>query len=130
MDWIWTREDNIEPQSAKEFIFFTPSLAVTLDLRFEAERKSQGGTHLERLLRSICHFCQTKPATTEITEDDMRGLWWSCNDISSEATNANDAKLDMFASKQRSYDAIPPTETAIKEDVTGYSQPFGNTLSI
>ena len=45
---------------------------------------------------------------------------------------ANDTRLDTFASMQRSYDTIPPnvTETAIKEDVTGYSQLFGNTLSI
>ena len=58
------------------------------------------GTPLDRLLRSVFYLHQT------------RGSWWSCIDKSGEATNVYrpTAKLDMFARKQRSYDAIPPTE--------------------
>ena len=36
---------------------------------------------------------------------------------SNEATCANDARLDLFARKQRSFDVIPPTQAALKEHV-------------
>ena len=38
-------------------------------------------------------------------------------DRSSAATNVDDARLDLFARKQRSYNAIPPTSAALKEHV-------------
>ena len=75
-----------------------PSLDVTLYLHSEEEGGSQRGTPLDRLLRSVFYLYQT------------RGSWWSCIDRSGEATNVYTAKLAMFARKQRSYDAIPPTE--------------------
>ena len=36
-------------------------------------------------------------------------------DRSSAATGVDEARLDLFARKQRSYDAIPPTSAALKE---------------
>lgn len=36
-------------------------------------------------------------------------------DRSSAATGVDEARLDLFARKQRSYDAIPPTSMALKE---------------
>ena len=34
-------------------------------------------------------------------------------DRSSSATNVNDARFDLFARKQRAYEAIPPTQSAL-----------------
>ena len=39
------------------------------------------------------------------------------NDRSSTAEGVDDARLDMFARKQRPYEAIPPTRSALKEHV-------------
>ena len=36
-------------------------------------------------------------------------------DRSSATIHVNNARLDLFAHKQRSYDAIPPTQAALKE---------------
>ena len=57
---------------------------------------------------------------TEVDEDDMQKLERFVvvmYDRSSEATCVNDARLDLFARKQRAYDAIPPTQAALKEHV-------------
>ena len=37
--------------------------------------------------------------------------------MASAAISVNDARLDRFACKQRSHDAIPPTQSALKEHV-------------
>ena len=36
-------------------------------------------------------------------------------DRSSTTSSVNEARLDLFAKKQRSYDSIPPTQAALKE---------------
>lgn len=38
-------------------------------------------------------------------------------DRSSSSTNVNEARLDLFARKQRTYESIPPTQAALKEHV-------------
>ena len=38
-------------------------------------------------------------------------------DKSSEAAGVDDARLDLFARKQRSYEAIPPTKAALLQHV-------------
>ena len=84
------------------------------------QEKEVGLANLERLHRSIRHFYQTKQATYscgwgwyEQTGAVCSGHVWR----SSEETCVNDARLDLFARKQRSFDAIPPTHAALKENV-------------
>ena len=38
-------------------------------------------------------------------------------DRSSATTNVNEARLDLFARKQRTYETIPSTQAALKEHV-------------
>ena len=39
------------------------------------------------------------------------------HDRSSATTSVNEARLDLFARKQRAYESIPPTQAALKEHV-------------
>jgi len=55
---------------------------------------------------------------TEVSDDDLQKLEKFVvltYDKSSAATGVDEARLDLFARKQRSYDAIPPTSVALKE---------------
>ena len=54
----------------------------------------------------------------EVSNDDLQKLETFVvlmYDRSSSATCVNEARLDLFARKQKSYDAIPPTRAALKE---------------
>ena len=58
----------------------------------------------------------------------------SLYDRSSPVASVDEARLDMFARKQRSFDAIPPTKTALAENIrrasfqTGWAQALSCTM--
>ena len=57
---------------------------------------------------------------TTVDDDDLQMLERFVvimYDRSSAATSVNDARLHLFARKQRPYDAIPPTSAALKEHI-------------
>ena len=63
--------------------------------------------------------CQGHWPTT-VDDDDLQMLESFVvimYDRSSAATSVNDARLHLFARKQRPYDAIPPTSAALKEHI-------------
>lgn len=63
-------------------------------------------------------FAKLSHYPTDITLDDLANLEKyvvMMYDRSSAATDVNEARLDLFARKQRSYDAIPPTRDALRE---------------
>ena len=65
-------------------------------------------------------FSKLSKYPTVIEENDLKMLEKFVvlmYDRSSGATCVNDARLDLFARKQRSYDAIPPTRAALEEHV-------------
>lgn len=72
---------------------------------------------------NVCHevsetFSKLSHCPREVTEEDMQLLekFVVCMyDRSSSATGVDEARLDLFARKQRSYDCIPPTRAALKE---------------
>lgn len=63
-------------------------------------------------------FTKLSQCPTEVANDDLQKLERFIvllYDRSSAATGVNEARLDLFARKQRSYDSIPPTQAALKE---------------
>ena len=65
-------------------------------------------------------FSKLSQFPTEITDTDLKTLERFVvlmYDRSSAATRMDEARLHMFARKQRPYDSIPPTQTAIRENV-------------
>ena len=66
----------------------------------------------------LSDFCSSKPYSTEVSDRDMSILEKfvvAMYDRSSTFTTVNDARLDLFARKQRSYQAIPPTRASLEK---------------
>ena len=79
-------------------------------------------------LRQTWNVCEEVSGTftklshwpTTVDDDDLQMLERFVvimYDRSSAATSVNDARLHLFARKQRPYDAIPPTSAALKEHI-------------
>ena len=49
-------------------------------------------------------------------------------DRSSNSTNVNEARLDLYARKQRQYDLNPPTQAALKEHAKRAGYVWGQAL--
>eukprot|EP00745_Piridium_sociabile_P026549 TRINITY_DN4240_c0_g1_i3.p1 TRINITY_DN4240_c0_g1~~TRINITY_DN4240_c0_g1_i3.p1 ORF type:complete len:1496 (-),score=398.92 TRINITY_DN4240_c0_g1_i3:837-5324(-) len=63
-------------------------------------------------------FAKLSHCPGEVSDDDLQKLEHFVvllYDRSSAATGVDEARLDLFARKQRSYDAIPPTRAALME---------------
>ena len=63
-------------------------------------------------------FSNLSQFPTEVTDTDMKILErfvFLMYDRSSVATGVDEERLHMFARKQRPYDSIPPTQTALWE---------------
>ena len=63
-------------------------------------------------------FTKLSNCTTEVSEDDLQKLEKFVvvmYDRSSAATGVDEVRLNLFACKERSYDAIPPTSAALME---------------
>jgi len=63
-------------------------------------------------------FTKLSHCPTEVSDDDLQKLdkfVVLTYDRSSAVTGVDEARLDLFARKQRSYDAIPPISAALKE---------------
>ena len=102
------------------FHFFMPLVAVTLRPHFLEREKSLHGkpgvfstkvtatfTKLSSTPESVC--CED----LQILEEYVVLLY----DRSSSCTGVSEARLDLFARKQRAYDSIPTTNGALKEHV-------------
>ena len=63
-------------------------------------------------------FSKLSHFPTEVTDTDLKTLerfFVLMYDRSSAATGVDEARLHMFARKQRPYDSIPPTQAALRE---------------
>ena len=79
----------------------------------------------EEVSRTFTHLSQVP---SSVNDHDMRVIEKfvvAMYDRSSTATTVNDARLDLFARKQRSYQAIPPTQAALKEHIKGAAYQAG-----
>ena len=68
----------------------------------------------DEVSNTLTKFSQCPPAVTDNDLQILEMLVVVMYDRSSPATCVNDARLDIFARKQRSYDSIPPTRAALK----------------
>lgn len=67
-------------------------------------------------LSPLIHHSRLSQTPEEVGEDDLKTLETfvvKMYDPSSEITQVNEARLDMFARKQREYHSIPPTRAAL-----------------
>ncbi|CAB1444144.1 unnamed protein product [Pleuronectes platessa] len=82
-----------------------------------AEASKYGeAVHLAKAAGMIRCEMQLSNYPTEVSEDDLQMLEnfeVVMYDRSSAATGVDEARLNLFAHKQRSYDAIPPTSAAL-----------------
>ena len=65
----------------------------------------------------FARLSQYPPTVNDNEMDIMEKFVVIMYDMSSTATGVNNARLDMFALKQRPYQAIPPTRSALRQHV-------------
>ena len=73
--------------------------------------------NMERISRSICSILKTKCVSTSNKRrkhmDILQKFVITLYDRSSPTTDVDEVRIDLFARKQKSYDAIPPTRAAL-----------------
>ena len=63
----------------------------------------------------FCKLSKYPPELSQLDQEILEMFVIVMYDKSSPTSNINDARLDLFARKQRSYDSIPPTRGALVE---------------
>ena len=97
--------------------FFTPSLAVTLLLHFVAKLRILLG-NWEVCDEVSTTFTKLSERPLDLDEEDQSHLEKfvvTMYDRSSTSSYVNKARLELFARKQQSYMAIPPTQALLKQ---------------
>ena len=105
---------------AEEFSSSMPSLDVMLFHHSVAKGRSlhgKPGMCVTRLLMSSANSANTPPAVDDEDLETLENFVVMMYDRSSTAEGVDDARLDMFARKQRPYEAIPPTRDALLQHV-------------
>ena len=95
-----------------------PLQAVTMCLPSKVKEKSLRGKHGTSVLEISDVFTKFTRYPTVINNNDLDLLEMfvvALYDRSSPVRRVNNARLDLFARKQRSFDAIPPTRAALIE---------------
>jgi hypothetical protein len=120
--WIPVHEivSQIGPEKTHGMPFFHAFTGCDLVSAFRGKGKKSAWQTWNVFTDVSTTFAKLTEQPTEFDEDDMHKLERFVvvmYDRSSEATCVNDARLDLFARKQRAYDAIPPTQAALKEHV-------------
>ena len=120
--WIPVHEivSQIGPEKTQGMPFFHAFTGCDVVSAFRGKRKKSAWQTWNVCTGASATFTKLSKRPTHVDEDDMNKLERFVvvmYDRSSEATCVNDARLDLFARKQSSFDAIPPTHAALKEHV-------------
>ena len=120
--WIPVHEivSQIGPEKTRGMPFFHAFIGCDVVSAFRGKGKKSAWQTWNVCTEASATFAKLSKQPTRVDEDDMNILERFVVVMygrSSEATCANDARLDLFARKQRSFDAIPPTQAALKEHV-------------
>jgi len=118
--WIPVHEivSAVGPQKASGILYFYAFTACDVVSAFHGKGKKSAW-----LTWDVCDevsetFTKLSHCPTEVSDDDLQKLEKFVvlmYDRSRAATGVDEARLDLFARNQRSYDAIPPTTAALKE---------------
>ena len=98
---------------------FTPSLAVIFCQLFTEKAKKLHGRHGRFILKWLpsSRSCQYPPVVENADYNVFEKFVITMYDKNSTMDKVDEARLDLFARKQRSYDAIPPTSAALIQHV-------------
>jgi len=102
-------------QKPQPFIFSMLSVGVTQCPPFMARERNQHGKHG---LSSTATFTKLSSTPTALEDEDLQIIEEFVvlmYDRSSSYKEVNEARLDLFARKQRAYDCIPPTKASLRE---------------
>lgn len=118
--WIPVHEvvTAIGPEKTSGLLFFHAFTGCDVVSSFHGKGKKSAWQTWDVCQATSEAFAKLSSCPTEVSEDDMQQLEHFVTimyDRSSAATGVDEARLDLFARKQRSYDAIPPTSAALKE---------------
>ena len=118
--WIPVHEvvSAVGPEKASGILYFHAFTGCDIVSAFRGKGKKSAW-----LTWNVCDevsetFIKLSHCPTEVSDDDLQKLenfLVLMYDRSSAAAGVDEARLDLFARKQRSYDSIPPTRAALKE---------------
>ena len=118
--WIPVHEvvSAIGPEKASGILYFHAFTGCDVVSSFHGKGKKSAWLTWEVCDEVSKTFTKLSNCPTEVSEDDLQKLEnfvVVMYDRSSAATGVDEARLNLFARKQRSYDAIPPTSAALME---------------
>ena len=109
---------NLGPEKSKGMLFFHAFTGCDVVSSFNGKGKKTALQTWNVFNEVSATFAKLSLSPSEIEESDLQVLEKYVilmYDRSSATSSVDDARLDLFARKQRSYDLIPPTQNALKE---------------
>ena len=122
MKWIPIHEllNAIGPARASGILYFHAFTGCDVVSAFRGKGKKSAWQTWDVFDEVTENFSNLSKFPTEVTDTDLKTLERFVvlmYDRSSAATGVDEARLHMFARKQRPYDSIPPTQAALREHV-------------
>lgn len=108
----------IGPEKTKGMLFFHAFTGCDVVSGFNGKGKKTAWQTWNVFNEASATFAKLSQCPSEIEESDLQVLEKYVvlmYDRSSTTASVDEARLDLFARKQRSYDLIPPTQSALKE---------------
>ena len=120
MKWIPIHEllNAIGPARASGIMYFHAFIGCDVVSAFRGKGKKSAWQNWDVFDEVTETFSNLNQFPTEVTDTDLKALERFVvlmYDRSSSATGVDEARLHMFARKQRPYDSIPPTHAATRE---------------
>jgi hypothetical protein len=118
--WILVHEllAAIGPEKASGILYFHALTGCDVVSAFRGKGKKSAWMTWDVCKDVSETFTRLSHCPTEVSDADLQNLetFVVCMyDRSSASTGVDEARLDLFARKQRAYDSIPPTRAALKE---------------
>ena len=108
----------IGPKKTRGILFFHAFSGCDMVSAFHGKSKKSAWKTWEVCDEVSKIFSKLSKHPSAVEDNDLKALEKfvvPMYDRSSEVTTVNEARLDLFARKQRQYDQIPPTQVALKE---------------
>ena len=118
--WIPIHEvvSAIEPEKTHGILFFHAFSGCDIVSSFHGKSKKSAWKTWDVCDEVSSTFATLNECPSAVKDSDLQALEKFVvlmYDRSSDVTTVNEARLDLFARKQRQYDLIPPTQAALKE---------------
>ena len=120
MKWIPIHEllNAMGPTRARRIMYFHAFSGCDVVSAFRGKGKKSAWQTWDVFDEVTATFSNLSQFPTEVTDTDLKTLErfvFLMYDRSSAATGVDQARLHMFARKQRPFDSIPPTQAALRE---------------